>query len=109
MSGETLQADVRVTVREGRERFRLEAALDAPPGVTVLAGPSGAGKSLTLACIAGLARIDEGSVRLGEERDADVAPRVDVVRGEQRVGESRLPQVRAEQLDEPARLLRATA
>src|ERR1041384_455605 len=58
-----LSVDVRV--RAGS--FRLNAAFDVGPGVTVLFGPSGSGKSTTLAAIAGLLSPDEGRIALGEE------------------------------------------
>jgi molybdate transport system ATP-binding protein len=45
--------------------FQVNAAFDAPPGVTVLFGPSGAGKSTILRAIAGLSRPRTGKVALG--------------------------------------------
>ena len=47
--------------------FTLDAAFEAPPGVTVLFGTSGSGKSTVLAVIAGLTRADFGEVRLGDD------------------------------------------
>jgi molybdate transport system ATP-binding protein len=46
----------------GSQAFELNIHLIAQPGITVLFGPSGAGKSLTLNCIAGFARPDEGRI-----------------------------------------------
>ena len=43
--------------------FRLRAAFDVGPGVTVVTGPSGGGKSTLLALIAGLIRPDTGVIR----------------------------------------------
>lgn len=71
----TLRATMRTSVRESGERFALDVSLEAPPGMTVLFGPSGSGKSLTLACLAGLVRVEEGRVTLGEETWEDPARR----------------------------------
>lgn len=50
------------------EDFRLELQLEIPPGTTAaLLGPNGAGKSTAVAAIAGLIRIDAGSISLGGE------------------------------------------
>ncbi|MFE7844078.1 sulfate/molybdate ABC transporter ATP-binding protein [Microbacterium sp. NPDC057407] len=71
MSGAAL--DARVVVQ--RPGFRLEAELQAEPGeVVAVMGPSGAGKSTLLGVLAGLVRLDEGHVRLGD-RDLDRAAR----------------------------------
>ncbi len=71
-----------VAVRLGRSgrgaTFTLDAALTAPPGVTVLFGPSGSGKSTLLAVIAGLTRADAGTVRLGDDTWFDGAAGVAV-------------------------------
>jgi molybdate transport system ATP-binding protein len=45
--------------------FTIEAQIKAEQGITVLFGPSGSGKSLTLQCVAGLVRPDEGRIVLG--------------------------------------------
>ena len=42
--------------------FRLEAAFDAPPGVTALFGRSGSGKTTVVNAVAGLLRPDRGRV-----------------------------------------------
>ncbi|MDZ7734692.1 MAG: ATP-binding cassette domain-containing protein [Acidimicrobiia bacterium] len=58
----SLEADV--AVHQGH--FELRAALHAEqPRVVGVVGPSGAGKSTLLAVLAGLRRVDEGTVRLG--------------------------------------------
>ncbi|MET0673386.1 MAG: ATP-binding cassette domain-containing protein [Microbacterium pygmaeum] len=54
-----------VVVRPG---FRLDATLDAAPGeIVAIMGPSGAGKSTLLATIAGLERLSDGSVSIGDD------------------------------------------
>ena len=63
MTGAALAAEV-VVARKG---FRLAASIACEPGeVVAVMGPSGAGKSTLLAAIAGLARLSEGSIRIGE-------------------------------------------
>jgi molybdate transport system ATP-binding protein len=60
--------------------FELDVEFEAAAGFTMLFGPSGAGKSTVLACLAGLARPDEGEITLGDrtlfssERGIDVPP-----------------------------------
>ena len=55
-----LQVDARVTVRG----FSLRARFAAPPGVSVVFGPSASGKTLLLDVVAGLTRVDGGSITL---------------------------------------------
>ncbi len=47
--------------------FDLDVILECGPGVTVLFGASGSGKTLTLECVAGLLRPDEGRILLENE------------------------------------------
>lgn len=58
------------------EAFELNIHLRAGLGVTVLLGPSGAGKTLTLNCLAGFARPDEGRILVNDELYFDAATRV---------------------------------
>ena len=44
--------------------FELETKFEAENGVTCLLGPSGCGKSMTLKCIAGIEKPDEGRIEL---------------------------------------------
>ncbi|MCB2223799.1 MAG: ATP-binding cassette domain-containing protein [Actinobacteria bacterium] len=60
----TAGLDARFTLRRS-EAFRVDVALQIPPGVTVaLLGPNGAGKSTVVAALAGLLPVDEGRVVL---------------------------------------------
>lgn len=48
--------------------FTLDAAFDAPAGVTVLFGRSGSGKTTIVNAVAGLLKPDAGVIRSGGER-----------------------------------------
>lgn len=62
---------VQLTHRAGD--FTLEAAFEAPPGVTVLFGRSGSGKTTIANAVAGLLRPDSGRVALSGERLTDTS------------------------------------
>jgi molybdate transport system ATP-binding protein len=47
--------------------FQLDVELQSSAAITVLFGPSGSGKTLTLDCIAGFVRPDEGRVMIGDD------------------------------------------
>lgn len=66
--------------------FRLEAEVEAGPGVTALYGPSGGGKTTLLACIAGVLAPDAGVIRLGAETLLDTARGVRVPPERRRIG-----------------------
>jgi molybdate transport system ATP-binding protein len=53
---------VEVVIRKRLSGFTLDVAWTGGDGVTVLFGPSGSGKTLTLHCLAGLVRPDEGRI-----------------------------------------------
>jgi molybdate transport system ATP-binding protein len=53
-----------VTLQHRLGDFRLDAAFEAPPGVTALFGQSGAGKSSVINAVAGLFRPDRGRIML---------------------------------------------
>jgi molybdate transport system ATP-binding protein len=64
-----IQARIRKQFAPGPESaaFSLDVDFKAAAGITVLFGPSGAGKTLTLDCVAGFARPDEGRILLDDE------------------------------------------
>ncbi len=68
------------------EAFELNIHLRAGAGVTVLLGPSGAGKTLTLNCLAGFARLDEGRILVNDELYVDVAAGVHLAPQRRRCG-----------------------
>ena len=53
-----------VDIKKKFGRFKLESKFEAQNGVTCLLGPSGCGKSVTLKCIAGIEKPDEGYIEL---------------------------------------------
>jgi molybdate transport system ATP-binding protein len=78
--------DVRVRCALGKGRgLVVDAAFEAPPGITILFGPSGSGKTTTLAAIAGLVRPDAGRVALGAELWFDSARGVSLAISRRRV------------------------
>lgn len=73
MNGIDAKLRKRLPAGSGSEAFELNVDLQAYPGITVLFGPSGAGKSLTLNCIAGFARPDEGRILVSDRIYFDAA------------------------------------
>lgn len=55
-----------VTLSHGFGAFRLDAAFQAPPGITVLYGRSGSGKTTIVNAVAGLLTPDRGRIAIGE-------------------------------------------
>ena len=63
------KASIRAKLNINYEDFQLKAELDLPSrGVTVLFGHSGCGKTTCLRAIAGLARVEQGEVRVNSEQ-----------------------------------------
>jgi molybdate transport system ATP-binding protein len=75
-----LQARLRKTfpARSDSAGFVLDLEFRAAAGVTALFGPSGSGKTLTLDCIAGFMRPDEGRVILDDDILFDGATQVNL-------------------------------
>ena len=57
---------VSVEIRHAFDGFTLEAAFEAPAGVTALLGASGAGKTTIVNAVAGLFKPDHGRISVGE-------------------------------------------
>ena len=76
--------DVRVVTR--LPGFTLDVAWTAGDGVAVLFGPSGAGKTLTLQCLAGLLRPEQGRIVVDGRVLFDSSAGVDVPPQARRVG-----------------------
>ena len=75
-----------VAARHDFPAFRLDAAFNAPAGITALFGPSGSGKSTILAVIAGLLRPRHGRVVLDGTTLLDTGAGIDVPAERRRCG-----------------------
>ena len=53
-----------VNIKKNLGSFRLDVSFEAENGITCLLGASGCGKSMTLKCIAGIEKPDEGHIEL---------------------------------------------
>lgn len=77
---------VRVEIRKDLGSFRLEAAFEAGDWVHGILGASGCGKSMTLKCVAGVVRPDEGFIQVGDRVLFDSAAGIDLPPQRRRVG-----------------------
>ena len=68
------------------EAFELNIHLRAGPGITVLFGPSGAGKTLTLNCLGGFTKPDEGRILVNDQLYFDAATQVHLAPQRRRCG-----------------------
>ena len=75
-----------LSVRKALPGFALDASWEVVEGVVALFGPSGAGKTLTLQCLAGLVRPDEGRIVVNGTVFFDRAGGVDVPTQKRRLG-----------------------
>ena len=66
--------------------FELDVELKSGAGITVLFGPSGAGKTLTLNCIAGFVRPDEGRILVNDKLLFDAGTGVNLAPRKRRCG-----------------------
>ena len=76
-----------VDIKKDFGRFRLDAAFETDSGsVMGLLGASGCGKSVTLKCVAGIERPDEGRIVLDGRVLFDSVKRIDLTPQQRRVG-----------------------
>ena len=75
-----------VRLRHAFAGFDLDAAFEAPPGVTVLFGRSGSGKSTIVNAVAGLLRPDAGEIRVDGRTLLDTARGVRLPPHRRRIG-----------------------
>ena len=76
----------RLPPEKDSDGFELNVHLRAGTGITVLFGSSGAGKTLTLNCLAGFTRPDEGRILIRDEIYFDAATHVHVPSRQRRCG-----------------------
>ena len=77
---------IRVAVRKALGDFALEAAFDAPNGVTAIFGRSGCGKTSLVNAVAGLLRPDSGRIAVGDTTLFDSAAGIDLATRHRRIG-----------------------
>ena len=77
---------LRVDIIKRLQGFTLNVSFSAEAGVTALLGASGSGKSMTLRCIAGVEKPDEGSIVLDGRVLYDSKQKIDLPPQERRVG-----------------------
>ena len=77
-----------VDIRKKLGDFQLEAAFETGAEPLALLGASGCGKSVTLRCIAGILRPDEGRIALDGHVLFDSAARIDLPPQQRRAGTS---------------------
>ncbi len=75
-----------VDIRRDLGKFRLDVSFEAENGVTCLLGASGCGKSMTLRCIAGIEKPDEGHIELDGVVLYDSEKHVDLPPQQRKVG-----------------------
>ena len=75
-----------VNIKKRLGGFTLDVAFSAGDGVLALLGASGCGKSMTLRCIAGIERPDEGRIVLGDRVLFDSAQKINLPPQKRRVG-----------------------
>ena len=75
-----------VDIRKDLGGFCLDVKFEAESGVTCLLGASGCGKSMTLKCIAGIERPDEGHIELDGRVLYDSKEKIDLPPQQRRVG-----------------------
>lgn len=75
-----------VTIKKELGSFALDVSFEAEAETLGLLGASGCGKSMTLKCIAGIERPDEGRIVLGDRVLFDSQKRINLPPRERRVG-----------------------
>jgi len=76
-----------IHARMQRGEFSLDVSLELPlQGITAILGPSGSGKSTLLRLLAGLNKLQQGSIRFGDEVWADATARFHLPPQQRRIG-----------------------
>jgi len=77
---------LKAVIKRSLPGFRLDVELTTNHDILAVLGPSGSGKTMTLQCIAGLSRPDEGHIELNGRVLFDSARGISVSPGERKVG-----------------------
>lgn len=77
---------LKVDIKKDLGSFVLETSFEADEGVTGILGASGCGKSMTLRCIAGIMKPDEGRIELDGTVFFDSAGKIDLKPQQRHVG-----------------------
>jgi len=75
-----------VDIKKRLNGFMLDVTFSAGAGVTALLGASGSGKSMTLRCIAGVEKPDEGRIVLDGRVLFDAKAKIDLPPQKRRIG-----------------------
>ena len=75
-----------VEINKTLGKFNLQVSFKAEPGITGILGASGCGKSMTLRCIAGIEKPDEGRIVLDGKTLFDSVKRINLPPQKRRVG-----------------------
>ena len=75
-----------VKIKKALPGFNLEVDFSIKEEILVILGPSGSGKTMTLKCIAGLLRPDEGHIKLNGKALFDSVSRINLPAQQRKVG-----------------------
>ncbi len=75
-----------VEIKRAMPGFNLEVAFSSDDEILAIVGPSGSGKTMTLQCIAGLAKPDEGHIKLNDRVLYDSTDRLNLPAQARKVG-----------------------
>jgi len=75
-----------IDIKKRLPEFQLEASFQLNREIMAILGPSGCGKTMTLKCIAGLEKPDQGSIGLDDRTWFSSEQRIDLSARERRVG-----------------------
>lgn len=77
---------IRIEIRKQLKEFSLDVSLQADGGVLGILGASGSGKTMTLGCVAGTVRPDEGVIVLNEKTLFDSGKKINLPPRERKIG-----------------------
>jgi molybdate transport system ATP-binding protein len=75
-----------VSLKKSLPGFKLEVAFSVNQEILAILGPSGSGKTMTMQCIAGLIKPDEGYIKLNDKVLLDSAQRISLTPQTRNVG-----------------------